>query len=113
MIEDPNNPANDISGGTKEVPLIFRSFSDAHLLLSNRLNTMSASGMSHVSILETIIAANYDEYTQQRFQLRRVYEIAPQFAAYRAPPPPPPIPAESSPPPPPPAHPPRTTLSRG
>jgi non-canonical poly(A) RNA polymerase PAPD5/7 len=35
------------------------------------------------SILQAIIAANYDEYTEQRFQLRHVYETSQQFARYR------------------------------
>ncbi|KAJ5577886.1 topoisomerase family protein TRF4 [Penicillium hispanicum] len=109
MIEDPNNPSNDISGGTKEISLIFRSFSDAHLMLTNRLNSLAASRASDISLLGAIIAANYDEYTEQRYQLRRVFETAPQFGRYRVPPPPPPAPADPSPPPPPPTHAPRPT----
>lgn len=35
------------------------------------------------SILQAILAANYDEYTEQRFQLRHVFENSQQFARHR------------------------------
>lgn len=101
-IEDPNNADNDISGGTREIGLISRSFSDAHQLLRERMLDLAASGSTDGgSILGTIIAANYDEYTQQRWQLRRVFETNPRFAPYRQPPPPPPSEPVPAPPPPP------------
>ncbi|KKK19785.1 hypothetical protein P175DRAFT_0441046 [Aspergillus ochraceoroseus IBT 24754] len=109
-IEDPNNPDNDISGGTREIALIFKSFSEAYRLLKNRMLSMSISGRNHDSILGAIIAANYDEYTECRWQLRDVFDNNPRFAQYRqspSPPPPPqsPPPKESVPPPPPPTVP--------
>lgn len=56
-------------------------------------------------ILDTIIAANYEEYTEQRWQLREVFENHPRFAHLRrSPTPPPPAsppPADPAPPPPP------------
>ena len=72
------------------------------------------TGQSRSSILDTIIAANYDEYTEQRDQLREVFECHPQFAHLQSPPPPPPeedsIPSPPSQPPlpsePPPSEPP-------
>ncbi|KAJ5683087.1 hypothetical protein N7462_006252, partial [Penicillium macrosclerotiorum] len=85
-IEDPNNPDNDISGGTKEIALIFRTFREAHFNLTRRMEYMSTTNNLNVSILESIIAANYDEYIEERFQLKHVYETAPQFAKYRVPP---------------------------
>ncbi|KAF7718353.1 Uncharacterized protein PECH_001053 [Penicillium ucsense] len=101
-IEDPNNPANDISGGTKEVELIFRTFRSAYWNLRDRMDWINDHGKRDASILDAIIAANYDEYLDQRDQLRRIFDTAPQFAKYRQPPPPPPpLPAESPPPPPP------------
>ena len=96
-IEDPNNPDNDISGGTREILLIMNCFSEAHQVLKERMGSL-AKGATHDSILSTIIAANYDEYTQQRRQLRKVFETHPRFASYRQPPPPPP-PLPTSPPP--------------
>ncbi|KAJ6109528.1 hypothetical protein N7486_001763 [Penicillium sp. IBT 16267x] len=100
MIEDPNNSSNDISGGTREIGLIFRAFSEAHRALKSRLETFK-EGNSKASMLDAIIAANFDEYTDQRRQLRYVYDTADQFAKYRnVPPPPPPVPEAPAPPPP-------------
>ncbi|THC99300.1 hypothetical protein EYZ11_001206 [Aspergillus tanneri] len=97
-IEDPNNSDNDISGGTREIALIFQSFSDAYELLKERMVATALSEESRASILETIIAANYDEYTEQRWQLRQVFEHHPRFAEYHRPPTPPPPPPKASPP---------------
>lgn len=97
-IEDPNNPSNDISGGTREIGLVLRSFSDANRRLRERMLALANGMPDSGSILGTIIAANYDEYTQQRWQLRRVFETNPRFASYHHPPPPP---SEPLPPPPP------------
>ncbi|KAL4921607.1 hypothetical protein BDW62DRAFT_113836 [Aspergillus aurantiobrunneus] len=108
-IEDPNNPDNDISGGTREIALIIKSFSEAFRLLKERMESVAMSGTTNESILGTIIAANFDEYTELRWQLREVFETEPRFAQYRqslTPPPPPyspPPPTESAPPPPPPS----------
>lgn len=108
-IEDPNNDQNDISGGTREIPLIFRCFSDAYARLKERLISTALSESNNDSILDTIIAANYEEYEEQRNHLQKIFETDPRFAAFRAPPPPPPAvspPADPVPPPPaPPADP--------
>ena len=105
-IEDPNNADNDISGGTREIALILRAFSDAYRRLKERMVSTAMTGKSQTSILDAIIAANYDEYTEQRWQLRQVFDADTRFARYRrasTPPPPPQTspPAESAPPPPP------------
>ncbi|KAJ5752481.1 topoisomerase family protein TRF4 [Penicillium odoratum] len=102
MIEDPNTKRHDISGGTHEISLIFRAFSQAHRALKTRMDTCATR--PNASLLDVIIAANYDEYSEQRDVLRDVYDHAPQFAHIRnAPPPPPPV--RESPPPPPPDNP--------
>lgn len=106
-IEDPNNRDNDISGGTREIALVFRSFSDAYQALMQRMSSLHSHHQG--SILGAIIAANYDEYTEQRYQLRSVFDNNPRFAPFRQPPPPPPNeppPAIHSAPPPPPTYPP-------
>lgn len=106
-IEDPNNPDNDISGGTREIPLILRSFSDAFFLLKERMTFTAMAELARGSLLGSILAANYDEYAHQRQQLREVFETHPRFAHYRQPPPPPPsLPEQPRPPPPPPSAPP-------
>ncbi|KAL1885791.1 hypothetical protein Plec18167_001286 [Paecilomyces lecythidis] len=107
-IEDPNNDQNDISGGTREIPLIFRCFSDAYARLKERLVSTAMEGSTSDSILDTIIAANYEEYAEQRDHLRKIFETDPRFAPFNTPPPPPPAvapPVETAPPPPPPAAP--------
>ncbi|KAL2807868.1 hypothetical protein BJX63DRAFT_56787 [Aspergillus granulosus] len=110
-IEDPNNPDNDISGGTREVQLIFKSFAEAYRLLKARMASMvDADVAAGESILGTIIAANFDEYRESRWQLRDVFENNPKFKRYRQPstPPPPPRspPSQADPiPPPPPTSP--------
>ncbi|KAL2012735.1 hypothetical protein VTN00DRAFT_260 [Thermoascus crustaceus] len=108
-IEDPNNRDNDISGGTREIPLIFRSFSDAYAALKERMISTAMSGSKNGSLLDVIIEANYEEYRQQREHLRDLFENDHRFARYRqrSPPPPPagPPPADPVPPPPPPPEP--------
>lgn len=89
-----------MSGGTREIHLIFRSFSRAFQLLKERMVSSAVSGDTKASILQSIIAANYEEYTQQRAHLRAVFETHPRFAQYRRAPTPPPPPSESPPPPP-------------
>lgn len=96
MIEDPNNPDNDISGGTKEIALVFRTFSQAFTTLSKRMAQLANAGDSKDSILGSIIAANYEEYMIQRFQLREVYDTSRRFAIYRNPPPPPSSPPQTA-----------------
>ena len=68
--------------------------------------SISMGQSTHSSILDTIIAANYDEYADQRFQLQEVFARHPRFARHHnSPTPPPPAsppPADPVPPPPPP-----------
>jgi len=64
--------------------LIFRAFRDAYDSLNRRMHEVALSNEPK-SILQSIIAANYDEYIEQRFQLRYVYENSEQFAQYRSP----------------------------
>lgn len=86
--------------------MILRAFSNAHTALKNRMEYLALVQGSNKSILEPIIAANFDEYVEQRFQLRQVFMAEDRFARYRksSPPPPPPgsPPANGASPPPPP-----------
>lgn len=70
--------------------MIFRAFSGAYDSLKVAMVAQSMSGASHTSILGSIIGANFDEYTEQRFQLRQVFETSGRFEHYKSPPPPPP-----------------------
>ncbi|KAJ5327775.1 hypothetical protein N7452_008165 [Penicillium brevicompactum] len=89
-IEDPNNRDNDISGGTREVDLILRTFAGAHTTLKNRMEYLALVQGPNKSILGPIIAGNFEEYIEQRNQLRRVFMSENRFAKHRVPPPPPP-----------------------
>ena len=104
-IEDPNNRDNDVSGGTKEIPLIFQCFSDAYQALKGRLTFAAMSGSTNTCFLGAIVSANYREYIDLRKHLRNIFENDPRFASHRlAPPPPPPsmpAPEDHIPPPPP------------
>ncbi|KAJ5481374.1 hypothetical protein N7475_000186 [Penicillium sp. IBT 31633x] len=85
-IEDPNNADNDISGGARAIDLILGTFASAHTTLKNRMKYL-VRGPSG-SILGPIIAANFEKYTEQRNQLRRVFMTEKRFAGHRVPPPP-------------------------
>ncbi|KAJ5902316.1 topoisomerase family protein TRF4 [Penicillium taxi] len=114
MIMDPNTAHNDVSGGTKEIALILKVFSDAYRSITSDMHDATENPGERYSFLQNILAGNFEAYQEQRDQLLRVYETAPQFyqrpgsSRYRAhtpppPPPPPPLP-RSLPPRPPTAH---------
>lgn len=71
-IIDPNNPANDISGGSQNYPQIKACFAEAHKLLQERVERI-ARGQKHDSILETILGGNYAQFREQRNYLRKVH----------------------------------------
>lgn len=71
-IIDPNNPANDISGGSQNYPQIKACFAEAHKLLQERVERV-ARGQKHDSILETILGGNYAQFREQRNYLRKVH----------------------------------------
>jgi non-canonical poly(A) RNA polymerase PAPD5/7 len=83
---------NDISGGTREIDLILRTFASAHTTLKNRVEYLALVQGPNKSILGPIIGANFEEYIEQRNQLRRVFMTEQRFAKHRLPPPPPPGP---------------------
>ncbi|KAM5475600.1 putative polynucleotide adenylyltransferase [Microsporum audouinii] len=108
-IIDPNNPDNDISGGTKEIPRIFGAFADAYQSIKDGLYAASCrSQLSPSSLLGSIIAGNYEVYREQRKHLRDFFLNDRRFADYHgsvaldSPPPPPPLESSLTPPPPPP-----------
>lgn len=71
-IIDPNNPANDISGGSSNFPQIKACFAEAHKLLQERIERI-ARGEKHNSILEVILGGNYAMFREQRNYLRKVH----------------------------------------
>ncbi|ROW08385.1 hypothetical protein VMCG_03093 [Cytospora schulzeri] len=72
-IIDPNNPGNDISGGSMNYQQIVASFSQAYKLLQERMSRI-AKGESFKSILEVILGGNYSTFREQRNYLRSVHE---------------------------------------
>ncbi|KAK3942624.1 hypothetical protein QBC46DRAFT_69321 [Diplogelasinospora grovesii] len=74
-IIDPNNPENDISGGSNNTSTILTLFSEAHRLLSKRLAELAQSrNRRNASILEVILAGNYSSFQSQREHLQRLSE---------------------------------------
>ncbi|KAJ0109802.1 topoisomerase TRF4 [Diaporthe amygdali] len=71
-IIDPNNPANDISGGSQNYPQIMACFAEAHKLLQERIERI-ARGEKSDSILEIILGGNYSMFREQRNYLRKVH----------------------------------------
>ncbi|KAJ5938476.1 PAP/25A-associated [Penicillium verhagenii] len=88
-IEDPNDTYNDISSGAKATDLIFRTFAGAHTTLKNCLESLTSVQSPNKSILGSIIAANFDRYTEQRNQLHPVFMTEERFAKHRMSPSPP------------------------
>lgn len=77
--------------------MILRSFSKAHDALKSRMKSLATSHQPEVCFLDTIISACYDEYAEQRAQLRTIFERETRFEPYlRLLTPPPPPPEESS-----------------
>ena len=71
-IIDPNNPANDISGGSQNYPQIMACFAEAHKLLQERIERI-ARGEKYDSILDIILGGNYAMFREQRNYLRKVH----------------------------------------
>ena len=89
-IIDPNRPDNNISGGTKQIGLIFECFSRAHDHL-NDLMTGQLDGFDiGTSLLEDVIGGNFTAYELQRAVLSDLHSrvfaqaaaVAPPVSAY-------------------------------
>lgn len=72
-IIDPNNPANDISGGSANTPAILNRFKDAFNLLRDRMSDI-ARNPNKGNILEVILQGDYSSFRMQREYLRHVHE---------------------------------------
>ncbi|KAI0113312.1 hypothetical protein F4814DRAFT_421433 [Daldinia grandis] len=74
-ILDPNNPENDIAGGSKNTPTILAQFSKAHSIIRARMAEL-AKGTKAVAagntILEPVFAGNYSIFQVQRDYLERL-----------------------------------------
>ncbi|EAQ84734.1 hypothetical protein CHGG_08748 [Chaetomium globosum CBS 148.51] len=66
-IIDPNNPANDISGGSSNTNKILAHFANAHQELTKRMAQLSQDpNRAGQSILKVIIGGNYSSFENQR-----------------------------------------------
>ncbi|GAB0136376.1 hypothetical protein EsDP_00004677 [Epichloe bromicola] len=72
-IIDPNNPANDISGGSSNTNAIMARFEDAYYALRDRMKEVARNPESG-SILDSILRGDYSSFRQQREYLRHVHE---------------------------------------
>lgn len=68
-IMDPNQPENDISGGSKNIMLIFDCFSQAH---EEILDAMNSPGRR--SLLDWPLGGNYGTFEWQRNHLRALFK---------------------------------------
>lgn len=71
-IIDPNNPANDIAGGSSNYGQIVACFSKAHELLKERLQRIAA-GEKFDSILDVVFGGNYVPFQDQRDYLHKLH----------------------------------------
>lgn len=76
-IIDPNNPSNDIAGGSSNYNLVKIHFRSAHALLHSRMTEL-AQGPRPVegynTILAPIFAGDYSSFERQRNFLRHLDE---------------------------------------
>lgn len=67
-IMDPNNPENDISGGSRNVGLIFDRFAQAHQEILEAMKSPTRS-----SLLDWMLGGEYGVFTHQRNHLEKLY----------------------------------------
>lgn len=72
-IIDPNNPDNDISGGSHKIDTVFGRFRTSYSELQRHMAQIHANKISTLSILECIIGGNYESVDTQRDRLRSVF----------------------------------------
>jgi non-canonical poly(A) RNA polymerase PAPD5/7 len=72
-IIDPNNPANDIAGGSSNARTILSHFAHAHQELTERMVQLAQDpDRAGQSILEVILGGNYSSFEKQRKYLEKL-----------------------------------------
>ncbi|KAI1338406.1 hypothetical protein F5Y15DRAFT_387083 [Xylariaceae sp. FL0016] len=75
-IIDPNNPANDIAGGSANIKRILNHFSDAHALLEKRMHKLAKNPDDpkdkYATILGPLLGGNYGNFDGQREWMEKV-----------------------------------------
>lgn len=72
-IVDPNKADNNISGGTAEIDLVFKCFSQAYKDLQARMIERENSGSSSKSLLIDLLGGDFNAYSRQRERIRTIY----------------------------------------
>jgi non-canonical poly(A) RNA polymerase PAPD5/7 len=65
---DPNDPDNDISGGSRNVGLILDRFSRAHSELMKAMKSPT-----RLSLLDWMLGGDYETFRYQRSHLQELY----------------------------------------
>ncbi|KAJ2905613.1 DNA polymerase sigma [Zalerion maritima] len=76
-IVDPNNPDNDISGGSSNTRNIVAAFADAYRRLTERLEEVQSdkgTSVEPISILSVLFEGDYRHWIQTRERLKMVYK---------------------------------------
>ncbi|KAL9585559.1 MAG: hypothetical protein Q9212_001453 [Teloschistes hypoglaucus] len=68
-IKDPNNSSNDISGGSRNISLIFRLFSQAHNEIMKNMRSQD-----RMSLLDWMLGGSYESFVTQRQRLQELYK---------------------------------------
>ena len=72
-IIDPNNPANDISGGSRNIEIVLECFRRAHSAIQGRLAQVNSGKNVHESILGCIWGGDYSSFIHQRNKLSLIH----------------------------------------
>ncbi|KAI1387351.1 uncharacterized protein F4822DRAFT_406191 [Hypoxylon trugodes] len=76
-ILDPNNPENDIAGGSSNTETIMRHFAQAYDTMLKRIVKIQCGGDGEEvkgSLFEPILGGNYESYTKQRSILKSLHD---------------------------------------
>jgi non-canonical poly(A) RNA polymerase PAPD5/7 len=74
-IIDPNNPENDIAGGSSNAGTVLSHFANAHQQLTQRMVQLAQDpNRAGKSILEVIMGGNYSSFENQRNYLQALAE---------------------------------------
>ncbi|KAK3349626.1 hypothetical protein B0T25DRAFT_591874 [Lasiosphaeria hispida] len=71
-IIDPNNPSNDIAGGSLNTPKIVNAFRDAFYTLKGQMFALGRKPVPYDSVLRPIFGGNYSSFHEQRDHLEKL-----------------------------------------
>ena len=71
-IIDPNNPENDISGGSSKFSSIQATFSELHAILRQRVIEATQTSKQGFCILKDLLGGDYSSFRKQRAHLEKL-----------------------------------------